>query len=115
MAAASGPVSGGAKRKRQNKFACGTPAEYCCGSIGQVAGSLSKNPRTHGSPEQSFNCYRNYLLKTGYVQIGPREFTKGPNDPVVFLTKKSKFGARLRGGKGERFMPEKMMGGHIIG
>ena len=50
----------------------------------------------------------------GCKQIGPREFARPNDGPIVLLTKKIRFGARLRGGKGDRFMSEKTPGGHII-
>lgn len=111
--AATGLSSGGARKKRGNKFACGVPTLECIGSPSQVSNGLSKSPKTHGSPEQAFSCYVSYLLRSGYKQVGPREFCKD-GGPVVVLTKKSRFGARLRGGKGERFMPDQMLGGHIV-
>jgi hypothetical protein len=109
--ATTGLSSGGERRKRPKKFLCGTPHNECCGSAGALCNSLQKGgAKTHSSPQESFRCYRSYLLRSGYTQIGPREFTKGPTEPVLFLTKSSKFGSMLRGGKGNRYMPKDTIG-----
>jgi hypothetical protein len=115
------PISGGAvmstgaRRKRPHKHICGTPGEYCIGSYTGTSSGLGKNRKMHGSPQQAFTCYAHYLIENlKYTQIGPREFAAPNNGPVLVLTKKSKFGARCRGGKGERFMPEVTPGGHVV-
>jgi len=47
-----------------------------------------------------------YLINVeGYEQIGPREFQKDGH-PVRVLTKKMRFGGRLRPGKAGRVMME---------
>ena len=107
--------SGGAKRKRAHKCLCGVPKERCSGAQGQTSNGL-KGSKTHSTPQEAFACYRRYLLKDGYIQVGNREFTKG-DGPIVVLTKKSKFGGKmLRGGKSDRQMPATAAtGGLIIG
>ena len=84
---------------------CGVPTEHCSG--GKYTTDQKLSPKCHGTHLEAFNCMRKYLLRTGYTQIGPREFQPPGGGPIRVLTKKSRFGARLRSGKlGERFMPE---------
>lgn len=110
---ASSAFSGsGAKRKRPHKFLCGTPQSYCTGGQAQTSHGL-KNMKTHGSSLQAFNCYKSYLIQTGYKQVGPRELCKD-DGPIVVLTKKSRFGARLRGAKGDRQMPSTDATGGVV-
>jgi hypothetical protein len=117
---AEGMVSGGAQKKRKPKYLCGTPDTYCIGSLSSVSNGLRKSRKAHGQPEEAFACYAQYLIKQGYTQCGPREFylvdkRSGEAGPIVVLTKKSRFGARLRGGKGNRYTPEgEATGGTII-
>jgi hypothetical protein len=113
MAMSGGTVMGsGAKRKRPHKHLCGTPKEYCTGSYTSASNGLSKGGgcKAHGTPQDAFKCYAKHLISQGYTQIGSREFAAPNNGPIVFLTKKSRFGARCRGGKAERFMPEGYQG-----
>ena len=84
-----------------NKYTCGVPKEYCNGSVAPMFSSgIRKNLyKAHSSPQEAFNCHARYLVKVlGYERVGSREFVKG-DEPVRVLTKKSKFGGRLRGGK----------------
>lgn len=107
-------MGSGARRKRPHKHACGVPMEYCTGSNTSVSNGLKKSSKIHSSPEDAHKCYGRYLIKEGYKQVGSREYENPKTGYITVLTKKSKFGARLRGGKADRFMPEKMCGGHII-
>lgn len=109
--AATGLSSGGDKKKRGNKYLCGTPQDKCCGANSQVASAL-KNSKTHSTPQESFACYAAYLIGDGYTQVGPREFSKN-NGPILVLNKKSRFGCTLRGGKGSRFMPKQYLSGGV--
>lgn len=105
MAVSNAMAAGGSKKKRPHKFLCGTPLSHCTGSNGGgVSGGL-KGAKLHGSPEEAFKCHAKYMIADGYVQVGNREFCKG-DGPIVVLTKKSKFGAMLRGGKGGRYNPK---------
>ncbi len=110
--AATGLSSGGDKKKRGNKFLCGTPHARCTGGQSSIANSL-KGAKTHSTSEEAFKCYARYLLAEGYTQLGPREFSKN-GGPIQLLTKKCRFGARCRGGKGNRYMPEQFNGGTMI-
>jgi hypothetical protein len=71
--------------------------------------------KSHATPEEAFACYRAWLLRQGYRQVGGREFLSPEDGVIVVLTRRSRFGAVLRGGKEERFMPELYLGGTIIG
>lgn len=95
---------------------CGVPIQDCRGSNYSTDQQLSK--KAHSSHEEAFKCYANYLMNVlGYTQIGSREFRK-EGHPVLVLTKKIRFGGRLRAGKeGTRYMPSSRAGtrGIIIG
>jgi hypothetical protein len=107
-------LSGGVRRKRHHKYVCGVPANNCTGAFTSASNGLKKSCKMHSSPQEAHKCYARYLLRQGYTQIGSREFAAPNGGPIIFLTKKSRFGARCRGGKAERFMPSNMVGGHII-
>ncbi len=98
------------------KVLCGTPREHCIGSLYSTDQDLPK--KSHASHEEAFKCYARYLVKAeGYIRIGPREFRKDGH-PVRVLTKKIRFGGRLRAGKeGSRYMPASRAGtrGIIVG
>ena len=103
-------------------FLCPTPKSHCCGSNGNYSASLDKQKiKKHGSPEEAMKCYAAYLISEGYERISPREFRK-EGEPIMVLTKVSRFGARLRSGKaGEgaaarnsRGMPAMNHGGVIV-
>lgn len=92
---------------------CPTPKKFCQGSVSQTSKALA-GEKVHGTHEQAFQCYANYLMNIlGYKRIGSREF-QGP-DGIEVLTKKSRFGMRLRLGKGRRSMPRGIGGGVISG
>ena len=103
-------------------YLCPTPKSHCNGSIGNYSASLDKKGiKNHGSSEEAMKCYAKYLISEGYKRISPREFRK-EGEPIIVLTKASRFGARLRSGKaGEgasarnsRGMPAVNHGGVII-
>lgn len=110
---AEGVAVAGARKKRKPLYICGLSDNECTGNGKAVSNGLKKFHKVHGSSEQAFKCYAAYLIRNGYEQIGPREFAAPNNGPVMVLTKKSKFGSRLRGGKGDRYMPEHNVGGLI--
>lgn len=104
---------------------CGTPSAHCTG------GAVSSNaflrpmaPKAHPTHSAAYTCYRRYLVEVlGYEDISgesARTFRPPPgvnNGYLRVLTKKSKFGSRIRAGKeGARWMP-KMRGrsGVVIG
>ena len=101
---------------KRNVYLCGVPDADCTGSKIMTDQQLpTKTPKAHNDPSEAFRCYCKYLKTQGYVQIGSREFLSPEDSPhkgtVLVLTKQSRFGGRLRKGKGEdkvdasRFMP----------
>lgn len=94
---------------RMQAFVCGTPEKECTGTM---TGKVSKGMRAtkvHDSPEAAYRCHANWLKRQGYTEYPNREFGK-PGEYRIVLTKKSRFGARLRKGKEDRFMPERGSG-----
>lgn len=85
------------------RFLCGVPASECEGTLTRM--HLSAGMHTHGSSVDAFKCMKRYLLRHGYTQIGPREFSAPPTPenpdggPIRVLTKKTRYGAPLRPGK----------------
>jgi len=91
------------------KYTCGVPSAYCQGSkIATSAGlSSSSQGHAHGTPEEAFRCRRAHLISQGYIPIGSRALQPPPHigGLVLVLTKPSRFGGKMRGGKGSRYMP----------
>jgi hypothetical protein len=81
------------------KTMCGTPRQFCCGSVVKANKSLGGGVSAHPTPEEAFKCYAQYLIKIGYIQVGNREFASPNDGPILLLTKKCRFGAPLRPGK----------------
>lgn len=98
-----------------NKWLCGVPAQECSGG-GEVLspGIASHVSKVHNSPSEAFACYKRWLIKQGYIQVGQREFRPPDGGPIEVLTKKSRFGARLRQGKMGRYMQRTYSGCEII-
>lgn len=82
------------------KFLCGVPKGQCLGSETPVCRGLGFSVKIHSSTKEAFACYSAWLRFLGYTQIGSREFSPPDGGPVLVLSKKSKFGAPLRRGKG---------------
>lgn len=82
------------------KVICGTPGKDCSGSpTGTSARMEEKGGRKmHVSHLEAFQCHARYLVSIGYKQVGSREFLRG-DGPILVLTKKSRFGGRMRAGK----------------
>ena len=105
-------------------YFCGTPKRFCGGTAPKVSAMVRKQMdddyRVHSTPEEAFKCYTRYLIKElGYERIGPREFRR-EGEPVLVLTKKTRFGRVFRKGKrreqlGKRWVPDKELGGFVIG
>ncbi|HYE19447.1 MAG TPA: hypothetical protein VEA69_13435 [Tepidisphaeraceae bacterium] len=76
---------------------CGTPADHCSGSNTCVDKDWV---RTHSTAEEAFECHQRHLLRSGFVQIGPRELIDPTDGYVRVLTRKMRFGASVRRGKG---------------
>lgn len=126
------------------KYLCPTPPQYCSGAgLGQASFSIRHIEKAHSSSAEAFRCYARYLVRVlGCERLGPREFRhprgkcnvcgwtgdesldKCPEcgmfvGAVEVLTKQSRFGHRLRKGKGgekgTRAMPNKRTGGAVVG
>ena len=76
---------------------CGTPREACTGSPSTVD---KDSVGTHATAEEAFACYRHHLLARGFIPVGPRELIDPADGYVRVLTKKIRFGASVRRGKG---------------
>ena len=92
------------------RYLCGVPEHKCLGSRTMVNALLAtdgQSRKTHSLSEDAFHCMVNHLLvDLGYTQIGPREFVRGADEPILVLAKPSRFGAKLRRGKkGQRTQP----------
>ena len=98
------------------KWLCPTPKQFCMGGNLTMSNSITRRTtKAHGSPGEAFACYKHYLVhELGYTQVGAREFSPPDGGPVTVLTKKSRFGARLRPGKLGRHMPHFSTSGTII-
>ena len=77
---------------------CGTPKEHCSGAQYNVNKGMHIT-RVHQTPQEAYACYAKYLTNQGYVAGDNREFRKA-GEPTIVLTKKCRFGAQVRGGKG---------------
>jgi hypothetical protein len=85
---------------------CGVPKNDCNGSFTKTSSGLGAASSAHATPREAFACMKRFLLSQGFVQVGSREFAPPGGGPVRVLTKKSRFGGRLRRGKeGTRRMP----------
>jgi hypothetical protein len=95
---------------RRYMVLCGVPAQYCNGSKLKTDQSLPE--KCHGSSEEAFKCMRRYLIKTLHFKpVGSREFAPPDGGRIRVLTKKCRYGGRVRTGKmGERFQPEQGRG-----
>lgn len=92
-------------------YLCGVPSEKCAGIRLTVNHGLGGGTRGHVSPEEAFKCHARHLLKEGWVQVGPRDFRPPDGGPILVLTKRTKFGGKLRSGKeGNRNMPMNQRG-----
>ena len=105
---------GNRHQKKSKKYLCGTPTAQCIGINTSCSSGMRNVTKSHNSPQEAFRCYSKYLLRNGYQQIGSREFTTNEG-PIVVLTKKSRFGAKLKSGKGNRMISSREhLGGTII-
>lgn len=99
--------------RRPYLYLCGTPAAYCTGSLTPLNHGLEKEGlRAHSSTDESFKCAKRALLAQGYTQVDSRSFQPPDGGPIRVLTKKIRFGGKMRNGKeGTRNMPHKRGGG----
>src|SRR5262245_13009112 len=104
-----------ASGKRRKRRLCGVPPQECSGAAVRHSPTLPAGIRSYATPEEAFACYRAWLRRQGYRQVGSREFESPQDGRIIVLTKRRRFGAVLRGGKEERHMPALFVGGTIIG
>ncbi len=107
-----------------NGYLCGVPAENCSGSVLKQTSSGLKGKKSasrfHVTSIDAHKCMGRHLVRDqGCTQIGQREFASPDGGPVHLLSKKSKFGGKLRMGKnekgqGSRLMPKGRIGGLIF-
>ncbi|MCC6421405.1 MAG: hypothetical protein IT429_24480 [Gemmataceae bacterium] len=100
-------------RKTRRRL-CGVPPHECRGALIQLSPGLTSGLKSHATPEEAFGCYRAWLLRLGYRQVGSREFESPADGRIILLTRKRRFGAVLRGGKEGRHMPGQFPGGTIV-
>ena len=97
------------------KFLCGTPQDSCNGTVSAVSSGLMRSRKAHISPQDAFSCHAKYLRSLGFKQVGSREFQDPSDGTIRVLTRKGKFGARLRTGKeNTRHMPGRPRTGGLI-
>lgn len=97
---------------RVARFMCGVPDAECTGGILHTD-QIFSTKKCHSSRAEAMRCMQHYLEKTGFKKLSSREFQNPDNGPIRILPKRTKFGARLRQGKGEqgsRFEPERGSG-----
>ena len=90
------------------RYLCGTPAAACGASLTKLNNGLDgRGIKAHGTREQAYECQRRYLLSQGYTQVGSNAFAAPNGGPILILTKKSRYGGKLRMGKvGSRHQPD---------
>lgn len=76
---------------------CGTPRESCTGCVSTVDKDIIG---THSTAHEAFECHRQFLIATGFVPVGSRELIDPADGYIRVLTKKIRFGASVRRGKG---------------
>jgi len=88
------------------KVLCGVPSEHCTGGKYMTDQQLPK--KAHPSHGQAFDCKVNYLTSIlGYTETeSSRTFAPPDGGHNEVLTKRTRFGARLRPGKEGRFQPQ---------
>ena len=90
-------------------FMCGVDPEKCVGSKDQLStGMKNYRGKVHSTRDEAFSCMVQSLLAQGYIPLGKREFEHPETHVVRVLTKRCRYGARLREGKEKsRRMPDK--------
>lgn len=95
-----------------HRYLCGVPNEHCAGGVLHTDQQLPQ--KCHGSRKDAFNCMKRYMLSSGFVQVGSREFRNPETGCITVLNKQSKFGGELRQGKEGRYMPKRRNAGIIF-
>lgn len=110
MADTAAPTTG----RGATRYLCGVPPDDCRGSAAILsAGFKAKGYKIHNTSTEAFNCMKQHLLKQGYTQVDSRAFSPPGGGPIRVLTKKSRYGAKMRPGKGGRNMPSGRTGGIV--
>jgi hypothetical protein len=92
----------------KTRFMCGVPHENCGGSLGALSnGFKGKGYRLHNSAYEAFKCMGRYLVSQGFEKLSSRAFRNPDGSGIRVLTKQSRYGARMRPGKGGRNMPSR--------
>lgn len=92
--------------RRPYVYMCGVEKDLCTGTATPMNHGMGQGNKTHTSPESAFSCMRKSLLVQGWTQLGSREFQPPGGGPIRILTKKTRFGGRMRNGKeGTRNQP----------
>jgi hypothetical protein len=91
--------------QRASVWACGVPPSDCSGGSGKLSCFITGKAKTHVTSEEAFACRKRFLQRRGFEQIGPREFRDVKAGGILILTKRSRFGCRLRPGKEDRHQP----------
>lgn len=96
-------------------FMCGTPKDSCSGSKYNVSHGMGGGAKAHGSSEEAFRCHKRYLVSAGYKIVGSRELINPESGAIHIMTKRTRFGAKLRNGKAAtRNQPMGVRAGVII-
>lgn len=99
-----------ATARRPAMYACGVPVEFCGGGLCKLNNGM-RPMQAHQSSVEAFNCHKAFLLKKGYKVVDSRAFAPPDGGPIQVLTKRCRFGVRLRNGKeGTRNMANKKFG-----
>lgn len=97
---------------------CQTPPEHCTGKVEEASHGLLLHQRAHQSHDDAFRCYVHYLVHVqGYQRLDSRAYHR-PGEPVLVVTKRSHYGARMRTGgveKARRVMPRVLSRAVLIG
>ena len=86
---------------------CGTPKDTCVGRRIDASAGLGKSTKVHLTHLEAYRCYTRYLRDIGYSPVGGHAFKRG-DEPILVVTRQSKYGARLRTGgvdKSRRAIP----------
>ncbi len=90
--------------KTKKMYFCGTPPNKCCGSLARLSHGMKMGSKVHVTAEDAWRCTAAHLVSEGYIPRRNNVFEDPKTGYLRMLGKKSKFGARLRGGKEGRHM-----------
>lgn len=102
---------------REVRIACGVPENECTGSLMQTSQKHQGSKKGHPDGHAARRCFVNYMIRVKGYKRGNKSnelIPPNPDDPVMVLTRVSRFGAKFRKGKERRMMNERTSG-RIIG